>query len=580
MTPTFSDLKKNLRRDHSGLATKRLALLGDSATQYLSTAIRGYGFERGFAIELYEAEYDQIEREIRDLHSGLYASHPDATIIYYSVEKLLERFNRVDAAQKPSFAEVIVAEISELWRLLGHHSRTLALHVNFAELNDGVFGHYAAKEPSAFLYQLRTINFRLQELARESTHVLTIDLAALASQVGYSHIHDPRLYAAAKVTLTLDILPQVAKAVIDVLAAASGQLKKCLILDLDNTVWGGVIGDDGIEQIQIGELGTGRAFDTLQRWALELRRRGVILAVCSKNDSLVAQRPFLEHPDMTLRLDDIAVFVANWDNKADNIRTIQATLNIGFDSMVFVDDNPFERQLVRDHLPAVTVPELPADPSDYVPYLRSLNLFETASHSAEDGERTRQYQQESARLALQHSFVDLDAYLADLGMVASVTGFDTFNIPRVAQLTQRSNQFNLRTRRYTEADIARLAKSAQHACLALTLADRFGDHGLIAVVILDITAPAEAFIDTWIMSCRVLKRGMEEFTVNEVVRRARSLGITRIVGEYIPTAKNEMVRDLFDRMGFVSDGALWVLSTGSDVYRKTPIVSQEPTAAQ
>jgi FkbH-like protein len=344
---------------------------------------------------------------------------------------------------------------------------------------------------------------------------------------------------------------------------------KCLVLDLDNTIWGGVIGDDGLENIQLGDLGMGHAYDQLQSWARELQRRGIILAVCSKNNEETAKQPFREHPDMTLRLEDIAVFVANWENKVDNLKRIQATLNIGFDSMVFLDDNPFERNLVREHLPALTVPELPEDPALYVSYLSGLNLFETASFSGEDLQRTRQYQAEAARTDFQKSFTSIDDYLRSLDMTAEVKPFDDYSLPRVAQLAQRSNQFNLRTVRYTVADIDRLRQSPGHVTLSFQLADKFGDHGLIGLVILKQLDDATAFIDTWIMSCRVLKRGMEEFIVNQMVLQARGRGWQRLVGEYIPTAKNTMVKDLYRDLGFAGRDGRWALELNTFEEHKT-----------
>jgi FkbH-like protein len=266
---------------------------------------------------------------------------------------------------------------------------------------------------------------------------------------------------------------------------------------------------------------------------------------------------------MILRIEDIAVFVANWENKADNIKRIQATLNIGFDSMVFLDDNPFERNLVREHVPAVTVPELPEDPAMYVTYLRSLNLFETASFSEEDLQRTRQYQEEAARSDFQKTFTSIDGYLGNLEMHSTVKPFDDFSLPRVAQLTQRSNQFNLRTIRYTVADIDRIRNASDHVTMSFNLEDRFGDHGLIGLIILKQTNGATAFIDTWIMSCRVLKRGMEEFIVNQMVQQARARGMKRLVGEYIPTPKNSMVKNLYADMGFSANDGKWELDVES-----------------
>lgn len=253
---------------------------------------------------------------------------------------------------------------------------------------------------------------------------------------------------------------------------------------------------------------------------------------------------------MVLKLDDISVFVANWENKADNIRTIQSILNIGFDSMVFLDDNPFERNMVREHIPGVTVPELPEDPGEYLEYLYSLNLFETASYSEGDKDRTRQYQIEAERVSLQQSFTNEADFLKSLNMISEVKGFDSFNTPRVAQLSQRSNQFNLRTVRYTEAEISAIENDDRYATFSFTLSDKFGDNGLICVVIMEKLDAENLFIDTWFMSCRVLKRGMENFTLNTIVSYAKEYGFKHIIGEYLPTAKNQMVEEHYPRLGF------------------------------
>ena len=244
------------------------------------------------------------------------------------------------------------------------------------------------------------------------------------------------------------------------------------------------------------------------------------------------------------------MFVANWEDKASNIRNIQQTLNIGMDSLVFLDDNPFERNLVRSMIPEITVPELPEDPAMYLQYLRQLGLFEVASYSAEDSQRTDQYRNQADRAVFAASFQSYEDYLAGLEMKAVAAPFDEFHYPRIAQLTQRSNQFNLRTVRYTEAEIAALARDDSHICLYFTLKDKFGDHGLISVVILDKQPDDVLFVSEWLMSCRVLKRGMEEFIVNKILQTAADRGFRKVVGEYLPTAKNAMVKDLYERMGF------------------------------
>ncbi len=570
----FKDLKRNLTKDFSVLPVRRLALLGDSATQFLAKAIRGHGYEEKINFEIFEADYDQLDRQILDPGSELYHLNPEFILLYLSSEKLWKRFAHLDPKAKPLFADQILSDLKNWWQNIASNSNAKIIQLNLVELNDGVFGNFANRAPSSFLFQLRKLNCGLMALAQEHKQVFIADIAALASHVGYANAHDPRLYVMSKVAFALEFLPPVAKAVTDIIKAASGTFKKCLILDLDNTVWGGVIGDDGMEGIQVGELGMGHAFDALQEWARELKQRGIILAVCSKNEEETAKKPFRDHPEMTLGLEDIAVFVANWNNKADNIKSIQATLNIGFDSMVFVDDNPFERNLVREHLPAVTVPELPEDPAMYVPFLRSLNLFETASYSEEDLERTKQYQQEIARTDLQKSFTNIDEYLKSLEMVSVVKPFDDFNTPRVAQLTQRSNQFNLRTIRYTEADIEQMSRSAKFFTLSFNLEDKFGDHGLIGLVILEKLDDRTAFIETWIMSCRVLKRGVEEFIVNQMAHLARTNGFSRLLGEFIPSTKNNMVKDLYAQMGFSSNSGKWELNVADCNELKTFILKK------
>ncbi|GAI03667.1 unnamed protein product, partial [marine sediment metagenome] len=301
------------------------------------------------------------------------------------------------------------------------------------------------------------------------------------------------------------------------------------------TIWGGIIGDDGISNIQIGELGIGKAFSELQMWAKQLKERGIILAICSKNLEKIAKEPFVYHPDMILHLDDISIFVVNWGNKVDNIKYIQSVLNIGFDSMVFIDDSSFERNMIRKMLPEITVPELPEDPVDYVSYLRSLNLFETISYSDEDSDRTKKYQYEAKRTKFKTNFSSIDDYLKNLNMIAEVAEFDDYHTPRIAQLTQRSNQFNLRTKRYTEQDISEIRKSNQYITRYFKLEDKFGEYGLIGIVILKKIDSDSVFIDTLIVSCRVLKRGTEEFIFNKIVILAASEGCNKIIGEYLPT---------------------------------------------
>lgn len=423
------------------------------------------------------------------------------------------------------------------------------LQFNFVEADDRVFGNYGNKTQDSFIYQIRKMNFLLMEKCQQYKDVFVIDIAYIQHCFSDKDLHDEKLYYIAKMPISTHALPNVAKQVIDVVKAVKGSIKKCVVLDLDNTLWGGVIGDDGLENIQIGELGLGHAFSEFQMWLKELKKRGIILAICSKNEEETAKEPFLKHPEMILRMEDISMFVANWEDKATNIKMIQSTLNIGMDSIVFLDDNPFERNLVKSIISDITVPDLPEDPAKYLSYIKSLNLFETASYSDADKLRTKQYQDEASRATMQRQFDSYDDYLKNLEMVAEVKPFDKFHFSRIAQLTQRSNQFNLRTIRYTEQEIEQIAEADNHITMYFTLKDKFGDYGLISVVILDKQADT-LFISEWLMSCRVLKRGMEEFIVDSIIQTAAKHGFSKVIGEYIRTPKNNMVSDIYLRMGF------------------------------
>lgn len=547
---TFQQLKKLSKTDASALPQYSLAVLGDCATQHLATALRGYGISAGIRLNVFDADYDQIDAQVMAPDSELYRFAPQGVLLQMCTEKLQEAFYDCPPEARASFAEDTYARIRQIWSRIGSRIPATVLQCNFPLIDDGVFGQFGNKTEQSFLFQQRKLNYLLMQGCQEAKNTFLIDLDALQTALGRSTFADPKLYYVAKMPISLAALPAAAKLVVDVVRSLQGAVKKCLVLDLDNTLWGGVIGDDGLSGIQIGELGTGHAFSDFQKWLKELKNRGILLTVCSKNNEDTAKEPFEKHPEMVLRLEDFSMFVANWEDKARNIRTIQQALNIGMDSMVFLDDNPFERELVRTMIPEITVPELPEDPALYLQYLRGLDLFETASYSREDAGRTEQYREKAQRAAFEAAFQSYDDYLEALQMRASAAAFDPFHYPRIAQLTQRSNQFNLRTVRYTEAEIEALAQDDSRIGLYFTLKDKFGDHGLISVVVLEKQPEDTLFISEWLMSCRVLKRGMEEFIVDKILSVAAQQGFRRVVGEYIPTPKNAMVKDLYEQLGF------------------------------
>ena len=546
---SLRELKK-LSREELNVPKLKVALLGDTATQLLVTSIKGEAVDRGLSLDIFEGEYNQVERQLMAPTSELYEYDAEIVIIFQSTHKLGEYHSSLAIDKQEHLADERLSFISSLCENPSFANKKI-IYFNYPEIEDTVFGSYANKVESSFSFQVRKLNYELMKLSCQYPNLFICDIAGLQNMLGRRFMFAPNVYMTTEMVLSVNALPYVASRVVDIIAAIKGQFKKCLILDLDNTVWGGVIGDDGLEGIELGHgLGIGKAFTEFQMWVKKLKQRGIIICVASKNNEETAREPFEKHPDMVLKLDDIAVFQANWETKVDNIRTIQSVLNIGFDSMVFLDDNPFERNMVRENIPGITVPELPDDPAMYLEYLYSLNLFETASYSNADKDRTKQYQVEAKRVSLSKSFTNEADFLKSLNMVSTVSGFTRFNTPRVAQLSQRSNQFNLRTIRYTEADIESMANDPNVIDLSFTLEDKFGDNGLIAVVIMKQQDVETLFVDTWFMSCRVLKRGMENFTLNTMAEYAKEKGYKRIIGEYIPTPKNKMVELHYPNLGF------------------------------
>lgn len=553
----FSNLKKNTRRDITGLKKIRVAVLADTASQLFCTALKGYGYSVNLNIEIWEAEYNQIKSSIYDESSPLYTFKPNYIIIYQSSSKFIQNLY----ARKEDQHDYATLQIEHTKGLINHINSKIITSIiltNYAEIFDNIYGNYANKLDHSSLYQFRKYNLLLMDVAINMPNVHISDFSAIQNNVGVNQMNNARLEILADMSIEPDNLYLPAKSITDIILAAEGTFKKCIIIDLDNTMWGGIIGDDGIKNIEIGDLGIGKAFTKLQIWLLQLKQRGIILAVCSKNTESIAKEPFESHPDMVLRLDDFAIFVANWETKPDNIFYIQSILNIGFDSIVFLDDNPFEREMVKTAIPQITVPNLPQDPADYLPFLQQLNLFETSSYTTEDKNRNELYRQEASRTALLQTYTNETEFLESLQMEASVMLVNDFNLPRVAQLTQRSNQFNLRTIRYTELDLKNKIVNDKSIILTINLKDKFGDYGLISSVILQQTGD-NMFIDTWIMSCRVLKRGVEKMVLDEIVNIALKAGCKTVTGEYLPTPKNAMVKDHYPNLNFKKEGNLYIL---------------------
>ena len=414
---------------------------------------------------------------------------------------------------------------------------------------DSDFGSIDRGLPGTQGWLIEAFNRGLRE-AHGGWGCLLVDAAALAEQVGLDRWHDPVQWALGKFLMSQRCAPVYADWVARVVAAARGKARKCLVLDLDNTLWGGVIGDDGLQGIVLGQgSAVGEAHLAVQQAAARLRARGVMLAVSSKNDDEVARQPFRSHPDMLLKEADIAVFQANWRDKASNLVAIARALNIGTDALVLLDDNPAERAQVRQALPEVAVPELPDDPAFFTRTLLAAGYFETTNFTTEDRARADQYRANTMRTAVESSATNLDDYLRSLNMVAHFAPFDAVGRPRISQLINKTNQFNLTTRRYSESQVRGFEESAQGLTLQIRLADRFGDNGMISVIIC-VEDGDDWVIDTWLMSCRVLNRRLEAATLDRICAAARAAGKRRLIGRDLPSGRNGMVAEHYPRLGF------------------------------
>jgi FkbH-like protein len=544
-----------------GLATKpvRLALLGSSTLAHLCSAIRVGGLRRGLWISTYESEYGQYWQELTDSSSRLHAFRPDAVLLALDAHHLGGGFGV--ALDKPD-AERCISEwldrVCHCWRLARELFGCAVIQQLPLPLHPSLLGENEHRLPGSRVAAVAALGAALRERAdAEGVDILALDRHAALD--GLKAWHDPVLWHRAKQEVSPAAAPLYGDLVARLLAAQRGRSAKCLVLDLDNTLWGGVVGDDGIAGLVIGQgSALGEAFVAFQDYVRELSRRGVILAICSKNDEANAIEVFDNHPDMVLRRGDIASFVANWNDKPANIRAIAEELNIGLDSLVFVDDNPFERNLVRRELPMVAVPEIGDDPATFAQTLADAGYFEAVTVTEEDRARAGQYRGNRERARLKDLATDLDSYLRSLEMELVWQHLDQIGLQRAVQLINKTNQFNLTTRRYTEADMRIVMNDDRAFCLQFRLRDRLGDNGIIAIVIGRMVGEYDLAIDTWLMSCRVLGRQVEQTTLNILAAAAKRLGARRLIGEYRATKKNGMVQDHYKKLGFD------LIETGSD----------------
>lgn len=552
----------------------RLGLLSNSTTKLLVPSLVGTALRYQIDLQVIEGGFNQVVQDALSLESAVSTGMPDGVLValdYHGVPGLDGGFrdDEEDAVQEALDYLMLVCS-----SLKAHTHATLIVQ-NIACPPSALFGSLDAVMAGSQRCRIESFNDQLLGILEKFSGIL-FDVDGIARAVGYRNWFAPQLWHMAKISFAQEFCPLYAEGLLRLIGALRGCSKKCLVLDLDNTLWGGVVGDDDLNGIKLGQGDpVGEAFLAVQQLAKQLKDRGVILAVCSKNNDAVARRVFREHPDMVLREEDISVFQANWTDKAANLTAIANTLNISTGSLVFLDDNPAERELVRQVLPEVAVPEVSDDPSTYPHVLLSAGYFESVGFTSDDRKRVEQYRANAMRAKLSGVSHDPTAYLTSLNMEAIISPFNETGRARIAQLVNRSNQFNLTTRRYDEGAIASFERDENALTMQVRLSDRFGDNGMISVVICKHLA-SELLVDTWLMSCRVLNRRVEEAVLDLIVTHAHALKISKIIGHYIPTERNALVKDHYARLGFdrVSAGPemdIWHLDVGSYKQKMPPI---------
>ena len=590
-------LAETLAGADAGIDVVRLAMIGGPTLDHLLPPLRVAALRHGLPLQVTVSGYGQHRQALLDPASPLLAADPQIVLLSLTVRDLIAPLPLTASIEEvDAVLSTAVDDLRYLWRHAAGSQGRAVIQQTLLDTSPPLFGSLdrnVAAAPSRFVADLN----RRIAAAAVTDGVLLLDVAQAAVREGLHFWHDSARWLLAKQEIANAAAPHYAELLASLLAALRGLSRKCLVLDLDNTLWGGVVGDDGLDGLVLGEgSAAGEAFLGVQRYAKSLLARGIVLAVCSKNDQATAEAVFDQHPEMLLRREDIAVFVANWDDKAANLRHIAKRLNLGLDSLVFVDDNPAERARVRQDLPMVAVPELPDDPAGYVGLLADASgYFESIAFTDADQDRGRQYTVSAQRDSLLESTGSMDDFLRSLNMRVAAGPFAASDLARITQLFNKTNQFNITTRRYTAAEITQTANAADVLHLQFRLEDKFGDNGLVSAMILrplpasDEGGPATLMLENWIMSCRVFGRELEHEALNIAVEAARSRGIQEIHATFMPTAKNGVVADLFTRLGFaqiahdttknaepLSAATQWRLDVASHTGRPTHILQVKP----
>ncbi|MBL7055947.1 HAD family hydrolase [Candidatus Woesearchaeota archaeon] len=549
----YLKLYKNLKKKSKNSLGKKIkiALLSSSTINGIKETLCVQCYQLGIFPEFYVGNYDQYSQEILDANSKLYKFKPDLVILSIDTRSIFGDYYLLpydmDDNGRKKFVENKVKETTSLIKNLQKKSGSRLILHNFEVPSFSPLGILENKQKFGFHESIRHLNSELEKIFKENSSVFVFDYDNFCSKIGKNNMIDHKMYYLGDIKLDMQKIPLLCEEYLSYIKPVLSMSKKCIVLDLDNTLWGGIVGEDGIEGIKLGNTPEGRSFSDFQKYLLSLFNRGIILAINSKNNYEDAIEVFRKHPDMILKEENFASIKINWENKISNMKSIAEEINIGLDSIVFFDDDPINREMMKKSIPEIKVVDLPQDPASYLQTLMSIQDFETLQITKEDKNKGKMYSQQRKRTELKKSTPHIEDYLKNLGIKVTIQKANKFNVPRIAQLTQKTNQFNMTTKRYSDNDIQKLSKNKNYIIFSVRVEDNFGDNGISGVAIVD---TKKCKIDNFLLSCRVIGRNIEEVMLNYIIKNTKKFGSKTLFAEFIPTKKNEVAKDFYKKNGF------------------------------
>ncbi len=543
----------------------RIAFLASSTINGLEETMRVKCFQKGIDCTTYVGDYNQYNQEILNQDSGLYQFKPDITFLILDSRHIFgDHFFSWNSVTHDEGVKIIDAKISEIQNICSTFSNNSDSKLVITSLqipiysSFGISDRYATNSLKKMIYE---INTKLFEYQNSFAKIFVYDFNEFVGKFGESNIFNYKQFFSGDIKISTEYIPKFVNEVMGYVYAVTGMTKKCIVLDLDNTLWGGIIGEDGFDNIRLGDNPVGRSYVEFQKRLHALNQRGIILAINSKNNFDDAIEVIQKHPSMILRENNFACVKINWNDKVTNLQEIAQELNIGLDSIVFFDDDPINQEYVRKSLPEVLVIDLPKDSSKYPQIITEMKEFDVLQITEEDTKRNDMYLGQKKRKELENKVGNYDEFLKAMNIEVNVQRANSFSIPRISQLTLKTNQFNLTTRRYQEEEVSEFSSSKDKIVECVQVKDKFGDNGITGTYIVEKKDNDEWLIDTFLLSCRIMGRGIEEIMMNQIIENARLSGVKRIKGEFIPTKKNKPAENFYEKLGFKKEEKFWVFNT-------------------